>query len=155
MKLLSDATEYGLRSVVWLSSQPRQPCKLQAIAEATKAAPGYLIKVLQSLAKAGIVNAYRGTSGGYELARDPETLTALDVISAIDPIERIRACPLGRPDHAVSLCPLHQRIDESLAALEQDFAGTTIAELSRQPSAAAQVCDVLSPNGSCAEGCGR
>src|SRR5690606_24626607 len=53
MKLLNDATEYGLRAVVWLSNQPREPHKVQAIAEATDAARGYLIKGLRALAKAG------------------------------------------------------------------------------------------------------
>ncbi|MBX3323113.1 MAG: Rrf2 family transcriptional regulator [Phycisphaeraceae bacterium] len=149
MKLLSDATEYGLRAIVWLSNQPREPHKVQTIAEATDAASGYLIKVLQTLAKAGIVSAHRGTTGGYAMARDPETLTVLEVISAIDPIERIRACPLGLPAHASSLCPLHRRIDDSLASIERDFARTTIAELAIDRSSSDRVCTALSLSAPC------
>lgn len=152
MKLLSEATEYGLRAIVWLSNQPREPHKVQAIAEATDAAPGYLIKVLQALAKAGIVSAHRGTTGGYALSRDPESLTALEVVSAIDPIERIRSCPLRLAAHASGLCPLHQRIDSSLAAIEQDFARTTIAELAFRLSPD-QACEALSPAAGCASAC--
>jgi Rrf2 family protein len=152
MKLLSDATEYGLRAIVWLSNQPREPHKVQTIAEATDAAPGYLIKVLQALAKAGIVSAHRGTTGGYALSRDPELLTALEVVSAIDPIERIRSCPLRLAAHASGLCPLHQRIDDSLASIERDFARTTIAELAFRPSPD-QACAALSPAAGCASAC--
>lgn len=155
MRLLSDATEYGLRAVIWLSNQPGGPHKLQMIAEATRAAPGYLIKVLQALAKGGILTAHRGTTGGYVLSRDPESLTVLEVVSAIDPIDRIRACPLGLPDHAVSLCPLHQQIDQSLAAIERDFARTTIAELGRGSSLAGDACRALVTAGRCAGGCER
>ncbi len=149
MRLLSDAVEYGLRAIVWLAGQPRKPHKLQTIAQATGAASGYLIKVLQALAKAGIISAHRGTTGGYALARDPHSLTVLEVVSAIDPIERIRSCPLRLPAHAHGLCPLHRRIDDSLASIERDFARTTIAELALNQSASDQACTGLSQSASC------
>lgn len=63
MRLFNDATEYGLRAMVWMTNQPRGPHKLQAIAEAIGAAPCYLIKVLQLLTRAGIVSAHRGITG--------------------------------------------------------------------------------------------
>ena len=90
MKLLSDASEYALRAVVWLAQRPGLPQKTREIAEGTHAAPGYLVKVLQSLAKAGILSAQRGSHGGFSLERDPRDLSVLDVIEAVDPIERIR-----------------------------------------------------------------
>ncbi len=155
MRLLSDATEYGLRAIVWLSNQPEGPHKLHAIAEATGSAPGYLIKVLQALAKSGIVSAHRGTTGGYALSRDPKSLSVLEVISAIDPIERILSCPLGLPAHALALCPLHQRIDDSLATIERDFARTTIAELADDSAPADEVCNALASGGRCVGGCDR
>src|SRR5690606_17155548 len=95
MKLLSEAAEYGLRAVVWLAQRPGGYWKVREIAKGTRAAPGYLVKVLQGLARAGILSAQRGSQGGFRLERDPAGLTALEVINAIDPIERIRACPLG------------------------------------------------------------
>lgn len=150
MKLLNDATEYGLRAIVWLSNQPREPHKVQAIAEATGAAPGYLIKVLQALSKAGVVSAHRGTTGGYALNRDPESLTALEVVSAIDPIERIQSCPLRLAAHANGLCPLHQRIDDSMASIERDLAQTTIAELAFHQPPSDQACTVLTTSSVCA-----
>lgn len=155
MRLLSDAVEYGLRATVWLSNQPRDPHKLQTIAEATGAASGYLIKVLQALAKAGIVSAHRGTTGGYALNRDPGALTVLEVVSAIDPIERIRSCPLGLSAHARELCRLHRRIDDSLASIERDFAGTTIAELALDRSPSDQMCTALSASTPCGSPCDR
>lgn len=156
MKLLSDAAEYGLRAMVWLSNRPREPHKVQAIAEATGATPGYLIKVLQALARAGILSAHRGTTGGYALSREPDAVSVLDVVSAIDPIERIRSCPLGLPAHARELCRLHRRIDDSLASIEQDFARTTIAELALdQLPSADRVCTALSALSPCTSVCNR
>ena len=155
MRLMTDATEYGLRAMVWLANQPREPHKLQAIADATGAASGYLIKVLQALTKAGIVSAHRGTTGGFALDRDPDTLTVLEVVSAIDPIERIRSCPLGLSAHSRELCRLHRRIDDSLAMIERDFAGTTISDLARDRSPSDHACTALSITNSCEAQCSR
>jgi Rrf2 family protein len=134
MKLLSEAAESGLRSVLWMSQDPQRQYKVKEVADAVHAAPGYLIKVMQDLAKAGILAGRRGSQGGFTLIRSPDSLTALDVIQAIDPIERIHTCPLRLTEHEGALCPLHTRIDEALAAIESSFAGVTIAQLRRQAS---------------------
>jgi len=148
MKLLSDATEYGLRAVVWLAQRPGQAQKVREIAEGTRSTPGYLIKVLQALAKVGILSAQRGSSGGFRLERDPAELSVLELINAIDPIERIRTCPLGLEAHGECLCPMHQRIDDAMAAIEQSFGDSTIADLLAEPSASHPLCDALTADGS-------
>jgi Rrf2 family transcriptional regulator, nitric oxide-sensitive transcriptional repressor len=133
MKLLSEASEYALRAVVWLAQDASRPEKVREIAEATHAAPGYLVKVLQNLAKAGILSAQRGTRGGFVLIRDPAGLSVLEVISAVDPVERIQQCPLQLDSHRERLCPMHERIDQALAMVEAAFGGTMIADLLNAP----------------------
>jgi Rrf2 family protein len=135
MKLLSDAAEYGLRAVVWLAERPSESAKVREIAEVTHAPAGYLIKVLQALAKAGILSAQRGSSGGFRLQREPAQLSVLEVINAIDPMERIRTCPLGMESHGAQLCPMHRQIDDAMAAIEASFASSTILNLLTSPAA--------------------
>jgi len=55
-----------------------------------------LAKILQRLAKKGLVVAHHGASGGYSLARDAGAITALDVISAIDGPVAITSCSSAR-----------------------------------------------------------
>ena len=143
MKLLSDAAEYALRAVVWLAQQPDKAQKMREIADGTHAAPGYLVKVLQLLTRAGIVSAQRGSNGGFTLERDPAELSVLDVVNAIDPIERIHTCPLGLDAHGRTLCPMHQRIDDAMAAIEASFAHSTIADLLASPSPSQPLCNRL------------
>lgn len=153
MKLLTDAAEYGLRAVSWLGHRPGQAQKVREIAEAIHAPPGYLVKVLQVLSKAGILSAQRGSQGGFTLQRDPATLTVLEVIDAIDPIERIKTCPLGLEEHRDCLCPMHRRIDDAMALIEQSFRSSTIADLMSPPPARGGVpaaCSTLTVNGSSA-----
>ena len=85
--------------------------------------------MLQTLAAASVVRSRRGMKGGFTLARDAAQMSALDVVNAVDPIRRIRHCPLGRPDHAAGLCPLHRRMDAALGALEQVYADVRLSEL--------------------------
>lgn len=145
MKLLSEACDYGLRAVIWMAQRPpAEPQKVKDIAEGIRAAPGYLIKVLQELAKAGILTARRGSQGGFTLKSDPAKLTALDVINAIDPLERIESCPLQLEAHEAGLCQMHRCIDEAMEKIEETFRQATIRSAIDQPSAA-PCCDVLGP----------
>jgi len=89
----------------------------------------YLAKVLQLLARAGIVSGRRGVGGGYKLTRPPADISMLDVIDSIDPIHRINACPLGLKNHSGSLCPLHSKLDESIDMLIKQFTGISMADL--------------------------
>ncbi|MCC6581723.1 MAG: Rrf2 family transcriptional regulator [Phycisphaeraceae bacterium] len=141
--MLSDACEYGLRAVVWLAQHPGEPQKVREIAEGTRSAPGYLVKVLQLLAKAGILSAQRGSHGGFTLERSPESLTVLQVINAIDPIERIHRCPLKIDSHGQNLCPMHQRIDDAMAAIEQSFSQSTLTDLLNEPATSRPLCRAL------------
>lgn len=143
MKWLSDASEYALRAVVWLAQQPGGTFKLREIAEGTHATPGYLIKVLQSLAKAGVLSTQRGTNGGFTLIRDTRELSVLEIINAVDPIQRIRTCPLGFASHGNCLCPMHRRIDDAMEAMERSFGESMIAGLLTEKSSSPPWCDAL------------
>jgi Rrf2 family transcriptional regulator, nitric oxide-sensitive transcriptional repressor len=144
MKLLSDACEYALRAVVWMAQRPEQPQKVRELAEGIHAAPGYLVKVLQALTKAGILSAQRGSRGGFTLECDPARLTVLEVVNAIDPIERILTCPLGLKSHGKHLCPMHKKIDDAMAKIEASFGSSTIQDLLNQRSRSKPLCDALS-----------
>jgi Rrf2 family protein len=101
----------------------------RAIAGATKVPVGYLSKVLQTLGRAGIVEGRRGLHGGYVLSRGAGEITVYDVVEAVDPLPRIRTCPLKLARHRRQLCALHRRLDETLAQVEKAFRDSTIAEL--------------------------
>ena len=129
MSLLSQTGEYALRAVVWLASQPEKPMTVQAIAEGTQVPPSYLSKVLQTLGRAGLVRSQRGLGGGFILTRGPAEISALEVINAVDPLQRIHACPLGLRQHKEQLCPLHRRLDDTVAQMERSFGEVSVAAL--------------------------
>lgn len=99
------------------------------IAETTQVPQAYLSKVLQTLVRADLVSSQRGQGGGFTLAKPAPQITVLDVIDAVDPIQRIECCPLAIDAHAQNLCPLHRRLDDAIASIRETFTSTSIAEL--------------------------
>lgn len=138
--VLSQSVEYALRAVVHLASEAPAARTTDQIAVATRVPRAYLSKVLQSLARAGLVISQRGLGGGMSLSKPPAELTILEVVNAVEPIQRIRTCPLGLAAHGVHLCPLHSRLDRAMAAVEQAFASTTLAEVLADQTGSIPLC---------------
>jgi len=135
--MISQTAEYALRAIVFLAQQKR-PMTTAAIAAATKVPAGYLSKVMQGLTRAKLVQSQRGIHGGFVLAVDPNALTVLQVVAAVDPIRRFQECPLGL--HGRSLCPLHSKLNAAAILVEETFSGTTIADLNDVPQSRKPLC---------------
>jgi len=138
--VISQTVEYALRAVVHLANEAPSARTTDQIAEATRVPRAYLSKVLQSLCRAGLVRSQRGIGGGMTLAKSAAELTILEVVNAVEPIQRIRTCPLGLTAHGVRLCPLHRRLDAALATVEQAFQRTTLAEVLAEPTTSIPLC---------------
>lgn len=139
--MFSQTVEYALRAVVYLAQNPERSCTTEEVAKATKVPSAYLAKILQGMVRSGVIRSQRGVGGGVKLARSPEELTILEVVNAVEPIQRIKVCPLGLSTHGTNLCPLHKRLDNALAAVESAFAGTTLAEVVNEPTSSVPLCE--------------
>jgi len=138
--MFTQTTEYALRAVVALAQHHGEALITARIARLTRVPDGYLSKVLQTLARAGLVSSRRGLHGGFTLTRPPEEITVLEVINAVEPFRRIERCPLEIKEHGPNLCPLHRRLDEALAMVESTLAASRISELLKLPGASTPLC---------------
>lgn len=127
--IISQTAEYALRAMVHLAASDGALQTVGQIAEGTLAPAGYLSKVLQSLSRAGLITSQRGMGGGFRMVKAATETSLHEVIQAVDPVERIYTCPLGLDAHGTNLCPLHKRLDDAMALIEEQFRSTTIAEL--------------------------
>ena len=140
--MLSQTTEYALRIMVYLASLDGLTPTIPQIAAATRTPAGYLAKILRNLARSGLVRSQRGLHGGSTLGRPAGEITVYDVVQAVDPIQRIVTCPLGLESHGVNLCPLHRRLDQAIASVEQAFRNSTLAELVAEPTGSKPLCEI-------------
>jgi Rrf2 family protein len=139
--MISQTVEYALRAAAYLAGQSPEARTTDQIAQATKVPKAYLSKVLQGLVRAGVVRSQRGIGGGMTLVKSPSELTILEVVRAVEPVGRIKECPLGLETHGTNLCPLHRRLDDALAQFESACARTTLAEVLAEPSTSIPLCE--------------
>lgn len=144
--MFSITTEYALRAMVLLTMRRGTPQTAQQISTETKAPIDYLFKVLQSLSRAGLVQAQRGKNGGFSLVNDPADISIYDVVQAVEPIKRISKCPLGLKAHGVRLCSLHRKLDDAMGHIEEAFSSTKLVDLIDDSSPIRPLCgNVIAP----------
>lgn len=139
--MFSQTVEYALRAAVFLASRAGEPATTEEVANRTQVPVAYLAKILQGLSRAGLVKSQRGVGGGVTLVKSPEELTILEVVNAVEPIKRIKTCPLKISTHGAKLCPLHRRVDNALAMVEKAFGDTTLAEVLSETTGSIPLCE--------------
>ena len=141
MLKLTKKADYGLIAVKHLATfGATGSCSAADIAEVYCISAPLLAKVLQRLAREGVVVAKHGSTGGYLLAKDPGQVSALDVISAIDGPVLITSCVTSHGN-----CETTERcsVREPLRLVNESILGVlstvTIAQMSEDPNEPALV----------------
>lgn len=107
--IITRATEYAIRAILYMSRQPageivykKDICKTQNIT------PAFLTKILQPLIKDGIVGSQRGVGGGFFLARAPSEITLFDIIKSQEGPVYLNQCLIedGQCEREF-FCPVH------------------------------------------------
>lgn len=139
--MFSQTVEYALRAMVQLSYVAPNACSTDQLAETTQVPRAYLSKVLQGLRRAGLITSQRGVGGGVTLALSPAEITILQVVNAVEPIRRIPTCPLGLQSHGAKLCPLHRKMDNALAIVQDTLGKSTLAEIIAPHGGSKPLCE--------------
>ena len=139
--MLSQTCEYAMRAMACLAISPDELIPTTRLAEQTLVPPNYLAKVLQLLAQAKLITGRRGVGGGYQLARPATEISLIDVVNAIDPVKRIKTCPLGLANHQNSLCALHRTVDAAAKQFIESFSETRLSDLIVESDGLIPLCD--------------
>ena len=138
---LSKKADYGLIAMKHLANHRQQhACSASEIAEEYGISSMLMAKVLQKLAKQNLVVAKHGSSGGYQLSKEPAKITALEVITAIDGPVLIISCVTSHGNcDATDRCSIKeplQRVNESILGV---LSMVTVAQLSEEKQEGALV----------------
>lgn len=135
---MSDGVEWALHCCTVLATLPSDRALPAAkLAELHDLPPAYLAKHLQALAAAGIAESVPGPRGGYRLARPPAAISLLDVVTAVDGIERAFRCaeirqqgPAAGPPSAYRRpCGIARAMWRAEDAWRAELRATTVADL--------------------------
>ncbi|MHB8671698.1 MAG: RrF2 family transcriptional regulator [Acidimicrobiales bacterium] len=117
---LGEGVEWGLHCVTILALLPPSATIPAArLAEFHGVPAAYLAKHLQSLSRAGIVEAVAGAHGGYRLARSADRVTLLEVVEAVEGSAPAFRCTEIRQRGPAAVSPREYRAPCSIAAAMQ------------------------------------
>src|SRR5580692_841934 len=133
MLKLTKKADYGLIALRHLASAQRS-VSAKDISEAYRIPLPLLSKVLQKLARAGLLVSEQGTNGGYRLARAPQEITALEVIRTLDGPIILTHCFTehdGQECAQSELCPVREPLRKVHEGILRLLSGISISDLSR------------------------
>lgn len=108
MMSLSQSTGYAISALTCIAEQGENAILIRDIAKLANVPAPYLAKLIAKLAAAGLVESKRGLHGGVRVARNPASISVLDVAQAIDGVTALGECLLGLPlCSSNNACPAH------------------------------------------------
>lgn len=132
MLALSQTVGYSLLAMVCLESPGGRWRGGQQIAKATGVPKPYLSKILHGLGQAGLIRTKRGFRGGFTLAREPEKISVMDVIEALERRPWEPRCLLGMAQCSEErACPAHDMWTREQQRIETHLRKLTLAEIAR------------------------
>ncbi len=92
MLRITKLTDYGTVVLAHLAAHDGSVCSAADVATATGIALPTVSKLLKLLARSGLATSTRGANGGYKLSRNPDDISAADVIDALEGPVAITEC---------------------------------------------------------------
>ena len=135
---LSEGVEWAAHCLVVLARSPGGgPLPARRLAEFHGIPAPYLSKHLQALARAGLVESVPGPRGGFRLSREPDDITLLEVVEAVDGTEPAFRCTEIRqnapfppsPEVCRRACGVARAMHAAEQAWRESLRSVTIADL--------------------------
>lgn len=135
MLRLSRKAEYGIIALKYILSRPTgQTCSAREIAERYNIPIELMAKVLQKMAKDGILQSAQGVHGGYVLATLPANISVADVVESIDGPIGIVECVVGEDEckcvqYTTGVCNISDPFVQIQGKFKNFLSGISLADL--------------------------
>ncbi|MGX0876571.1 Rrf2 family nitric oxide-sensitive transcriptional repressor [Roseovarius sp. MBR-154] len=136
---LTSFTDYGLRMLMRMAGAPSRTFSTAELSEDLGLSRNHLAKIVQRLARAGLITTRRGGGGGAALARSAADIRLGAVVRVLEEGHPLVEC-LGADGGACTLdgrCRLKTRLRSAEAAFLADLDRSTLADIALAPSPAA------------------
>lgn len=129
--LYSRPSQYAIRALANLAQRPAGVFRMTSDLAQEEGIPSpYLGKILQGLARAGILRSQKGPGGGFALARDPRQILLIHIIEAAEGTESFQSCAVGLSKcDDDQPCPLHDHWKIVRDQIKEYLEKTSVFEL--------------------------
>lgn len=127
---LTKTSAHAALAVVYLAHHPNEIVQGRQVAASLSIATDSALKILQSLAKRGLIHSHLGRTGGYRLNRSPEAISLLEIVEAIDgPLEA--EVPIKSMSSGLSVACEVLRVvcDRAAKQVREELSRATVADL--------------------------
>lgn len=128
---LAEYTDYTLRVLMYCATHPEQLVTIGDLAERHGVSKNHLMKVVNDLARQGVLETTRGRGGGLRLLKDPSTLRIGDIIRASETDFRLVECFDARTNQCslTPTCRLKELLGSALQAYFKELDNATLADI--------------------------
>jgi Rrf2 family transcriptional regulator, iron-sulfur cluster assembly transcription factor len=131
--IYSRSAEYAIRAFVHLATLPSGESALaKNIAAEANIPAHFLAKILQDLARDGLLKSNKGPRGGFRLSLPAEDLSMLRIVEAVDGAGRYDRCIGGSPEcNDRAACGMHDSWKALRSRIIGYLGGTSVADLAK------------------------
>jgi Rrf2 family transcriptional regulator, nitric oxide-sensitive transcriptional repressor len=128
---LSEYTDYTLRVLMYCATHRQRLVTIGELAEQHGVSRNHLMKVVNDLARQGLVETTRGRGGGLRLLKEPDDIRIGDVVRASETDFRLVECfdPATNACTLSPSCRLKHLFDEALQGYFRTLDGATLADM--------------------------
>jgi Rrf2 family protein len=130
--MLNLTCKTAIKAVIYLSSKSNRGEKagIREIASHIDASEHTVGKILQTLARQGIINSMKGPTGGFYLSSEQQELPISNIVETIEGKQVFRECGLGLNQCSdAHPCPIHDDYKEARDLLEKLFREKRVRDL--------------------------
>jgi len=137
---LSEYTDYSLRVLMYCAAHPQRRVTIAELAGHYQLSKNHLMKVVNDLARQGVIETTRGRGGGLRLLQAADSIRVGDIVRAAETDFRLVECFDATTDTCTltPVCRLKHVFQDALQAYFQVLDGMTLAELTPLPATVAR-----------------
>jgi Rrf2 family nitric oxide-sensitive transcriptional repressor len=135
---LAEYTDYTLRVLMYCAAHPDERVTIAGLAASHGLSRNHLMKIVNQLARSGLLETTRGRGGGLRLRKDPASIRIGDVVRASETDFRLVECFESRTNQC-SLspsCRLKHVFQSALRAYFSELDNATLADIAGSPERA-------------------
>ncbi|MCF7886673.1 MAG: Rrf2 family transcriptional regulator [Candidatus Marinimicrobia bacterium] len=129
---ISEGASLALHSLALMAARKPEKMNVKTLADRLDASKAHLAKVLQKLSKAGLVQSFRGPTGGFTLNRAPEDVALLEIYEVIEGKVNLTECPVGLDECMFSECIFNDSLTKISREIYETLKNIKLSEFSKE-----------------------